>query len=122
MFLRQSKFFAHVPSGIPAAGRGAPLRIHESHVNLAAPYPNRRTNDMRRPVSACLAGLAALALAKPAAAQMTLMAYAGIFRDNNTAVVVAPFGGQVQWAEGGTGAQMLGAGQHAAAPRAGAAA
>jgi putative spermidine/putrescine transport system substrate-binding protein len=64
---------------------------------------------MRRLVSACLASLAALALARPAAAQMTLMAYAGIFRDNYTSVVVAPFGGQVQYAEGGTSAQMLGA-------------
>jgi putative spermidine/putrescine transport system substrate-binding protein len=50
----------------------------------------------------------ALSLAAPAAhAQMTLMAYAGIFRDNYTATVVAPFG-QVQYAEGGTSAQMLG--------------
>jgi putative spermidine/putrescine transport system substrate-binding protein len=50
----------------------------------------------------------ALSLAAPAAqAQMTLMAYAGIFRDNYTATVLAPFG-QVQYAEGGTSAQMLG--------------
>jgi hypothetical protein len=90
------EIFCACASVMPAAGRSAPLQIHGSHVNLAVPYPNQRTNDMRRPVSACLAGLAALALARPAAAQMTLMAYAGIFRDNYTAVVVAPFGGQVQ--------------------------
>lgn len=53
---------------------------------------------------------AALAVAAPAAAQaqMTLLSYAGIFRDNYTQTVVAPFG-QVQYAEGGTSAQMLGA-------------
>lgn len=53
---------------------------------------------------------AALAIAAPAAAQaqMSLMAYAGIFRDNYTQVVVAPFGQNVQYVEGGTSAQMLG--------------
>jgi putative spermidine/putrescine transport system substrate-binding protein len=53
---------------------------------------------------------AALALAAPAAAQaqMSLMAYAGIFRDNYTQVVVQPFGQNVQYVEGGTSAQMLG--------------
>jgi putative spermidine/putrescine transport system substrate-binding protein len=65
-----------------------------------------------------LAALAALALAAtPAAAQqlggrMTLQAYAGIFRDNYTQVVVNPFtvarGTQVQYFDGGTSAQMLG--------------
>ncbi|ONG44631.1 ABC transporter substrate-binding protein [Pseudoroseomonas deserti] len=60
-----------------------------------------------------MAGLAASAL--PAAAQqsgaMTLMSYAGIFRENYTDVVVRPFqagGAPVQYAEGGTSAQMLG--------------
>jgi putative spermidine/putrescine transport system substrate-binding protein len=60
-----------------------------------------------------MAGLAAAAL--PAAAQqdgsMTLMAYAGIFRENYTDVVVRPFqggGAAVQYFEGGTSAQMLG--------------
>ena len=53
--------------------------------------------------------LAALAVSTPlsAKAQMALMAYAGIFRDNYTATVVAPFG-NVQYVEGGTSAQMLG--------------
>jgi len=54
----------------------------------------------------CLAALLAPSLAR-AQAPMTLMAYAGIFRDNYTAVVAGPFGG-VQYAEGGTSAQMLG--------------
>ncbi len=54
----------------------------------------------------CLAALLAPSLAH-AQAPMTLMAYAGIFRDNYTAIVVNPFGG-VQYAEGGTSAQMLG--------------
>jgi putative spermidine/putrescine transport system substrate-binding protein len=43
---------------------------------------------------------------------MTLQAYAGIFRDNYTQVVVNPFtaarGTQVQYHDGGTSAQMLG--------------
>jgi putative spermidine/putrescine transport system substrate-binding protein len=69
---------------------------------------------MRR---ALLAALAAVMLSGPAAAQplggrMTLQAYAGIFRDNYTAVVVNPFtaarGTQVQYHDGGTSAQMLG--------------
>jgi putative spermidine/putrescine transport system substrate-binding protein len=52
---------------------------------------------------------AAIVVAAPVAAQaqMTLLSYAGIFRDNYTQTVVAPFG-QVQYAEGGTSAQMLG--------------
>ncbi|WP_419897466.1 extracellular solute-binding protein [Roseomonas sp. USHLN139] len=60
-----------------------------------------------------MAGLVATAL--PAAAQsggpMTLMAYAGIFREKYTDVVVKPFQGgdaPVQYVEGGTSAQMLG--------------
>lgn len=69
---------------------------------------------MRR---ALLAALAGLTLAGPAAAQqlggrMTLQAYAGIFRDNYTEVVVNPFaaarGVAVQYHDGGTSAQMLG--------------
>lgn len=54
-------------------------------------------------------GLAALCMPMLAHAQssMTLMAYAGIFRANYSDVVVAPFG-DVQYAEGGTSAQMLG--------------
>jgi putative spermidine/putrescine transport system substrate-binding protein len=69
---------------------------------------------MRR---ALLAAVAAAAMAMPAAAQpvggrMTLQAYAGIFRDNYTQVVVNPFaaasGTQVQYHDGGTSAQMLG--------------
>lgn len=56
---------------------------------------------------AALAAVMALSMPLAAHAQMTLMAYAGIFRDNYTATVVAPFG-QVQYAEGGTSAQMLG--------------
>ncbi len=63
---------------------------------------------------------AALLAAGPALAQgsgaaggrMTLQAYAGIFKDNYTQTVVAPFttrtGTQVQYFEGGTSAQMLG--------------
>jgi len=53
---------------------------------------------------------AALAVAVPVAAQaqMALMAYAGIFRDNYTATVVAPFSPNVQYVDGGTSAQMLG--------------
>ncbi|MEO3475127.1 extracellular solute-binding protein [Roseomonas sp. CAU 1739] len=54
----------------------------------------------------CFAALLAPAIAH-AQSPMTLMAYAGIFRDNYTAVVVNPFGG-AQYAEGGTSAQMLG--------------
>lgn len=54
----------------------------------------------------CFAALLAPAMAQ-AQSPMTLMAYAGIFRDNYTAVVVNPFGG-AQYAEGGTSAQMLG--------------
>ncbi len=69
---------------------------------------------MRR---ALIAAIASMALALPAAAQqvggrMTLQAYAGIFRDNYTQVVVNPFtsarGTQVQYHDGGTSAQMLG--------------
>ncbi len=53
--------------------------------------------------------LVAVGLSAPLAAQaqMTLMAYAGIFRDNYTATVVDPFG-PVQYVEGGSSAQMLG--------------
>lgn len=54
----------------------------------------------------CFAALLAPAMAH-AQSPITLMAYAGIFRDNYTAVVVNPFGG-AQYAEGGTSAQMLG--------------
>lgn len=72
---------------------------------------------MRR--SALLAAFTVLgfAAATPAPAQqlggrMTLQAYAGIFRDNYTQVVVNPFtaarGTQVQYHDGGTSAQMLG--------------
>lgn len=55
------------------------------------------------------AALAALLGAAPAIAQspMTLMAYAGIFRDNYSAVVAEPFG-NVRYVDGGTSAQMLG--------------
>ncbi len=59
-----------------------------------------------RPFLALLAALGAL-VPVAAKAQMTLLAYAGIFRDNYTATVVAPFG-NVQYVEGGTSAQMLG--------------
>lgn len=66
-----------------------------------------------------LAAAALALLAGPALAQapqqggrMTLQAYAGIFRDNYSQVVVQPFasasGTQVQYFEGGTSAQMLG--------------
>lgn len=65
-----------------------------------------------------LAACATLALAVPdiAAAQdggrITLQAYAGIFRDNYTQTVVAPFtaarGTAVQYHDGGTSAAMLG--------------
>lgn len=70
---------------------------------------------MRR--SAFLAAFTALGIAASAPAfaqggQMTLQAYAGIFRDNYTEVVVNPFtartGTQVQYFDGGTSAQMLG--------------
>jgi putative spermidine/putrescine transport system substrate-binding protein len=56
-----------------------------------------------------LIALAALLLSTTAMAQapVALMAYAGIFRDNYSAVVVAPFGPS-QYVEGGTSAQMLG--------------
>ncbi|WP_439598465.1 ABC transporter substrate-binding protein [Falsiroseomonas sp.] len=64
-----------------------------------------------------LAAIATLGLAVPAFAQdggrITLQAYAGIFRDNYTQTVVAPFtaarGTAVQYFDGGTSAQMLGA-------------
>ncbi|MGG5818061.1 extracellular solute-binding protein [Falsiroseomonas sp. HW251] len=56
---------------------------------------------------ALLAALAAAPVMAQAQSPMTLLAYAGIFRDNYTATVVAPFGG-VQYVEGGTSAQMLG--------------
>jgi putative spermidine/putrescine transport system substrate-binding protein len=64
---------------------------------------------MLRHAALAAACTACLAIAVPAKAQqtMTLMAYAGIFRDNYTATVVQPFG-SVQYAEGGTSAQMLG--------------
>jgi putative spermidine/putrescine transport system substrate-binding protein len=70
---------------------------------------------MRR--SAFLAAFTALGIAAAAPAfaqggQLTLQAYAGIFRDNYTEVVVNPFtarsGTQVQYFDGGTSAQMLG--------------
>lgn len=61
---------------------------------------------MLKRLAICLALLFAPAFAQ-AQDQITLMAYAGVFRDNYTATVVAPFG-QVQYAEGGTSAQMLG--------------
>lgn len=56
-----------------------------------------------------LAALLLSAAIMPAGAQapVTVMAYAGIFRDNYTAVVLNPFG-PTQYAEGGTSAQMLG--------------
>ncbi|WP_431284512.1 extracellular solute-binding protein [Humitalea sp. 24SJ18S-53] len=64
-----------------------------------------------RPLLTCLA---ALAIATPAIAQgpatpapVTLLAYSGIFRDNYSEVVTAPFG-PVQYAEAVTSAQMLG--------------
>jgi putative spermidine/putrescine transport system substrate-binding protein len=59
-------------------------------------------------------GIAALAaVAAPASAQnsMTLMSYAGIFRENYTDTVVKPFaakGAEVQFFEGGSSSQMLG--------------
>jgi putative spermidine/putrescine transport system substrate-binding protein len=64
---------------------------------------------MLRHAALAIACSAALALGSAAQAQpsMTLMAYAGIFRDNYTDTVVRPFG-PVQYAEGGTSAQMLG--------------
>ena len=79
--------------------------------------PDRRGSeglDMRT-LAAVFAALITAASA-PAAAQsggrMTLLSYAGIFRDNYTQVVVNPFaqaqGVQVQYADGGTSAQMLG--------------
>ncbi|MGK7864433.1 ABC transporter substrate-binding protein [Falsiroseomonas sp. E2-1-a4] len=63
-----------------------------------------------------LATVAAFGLAAPALAQgggqITLQAYAGIFRDNYTQTVVAPFtaarGTAVQYHDGGTSAAMLG--------------
>ncbi|MDW8442880.1 MAG: extracellular solute-binding protein [Acetobacteraceae bacterium] len=57
---------------------------------------------------ALLAAVLSLGLAGQAQAQMTLMAYSGIFRDNYVATVVAPFGRDVQYVDGGTSAQMLG--------------
>lgn len=62
------------------------------------------------------AAIASLGLAAPALAQdgarITLQAYSGIFRDNYTQTVVAPFtaasGTAVQYHDGGTSAQMLG--------------
>ena len=64
---------------------------------------------MFRHAAIAAACAAALAIGSAAQAQptMTLMAHAGIFRDNDTATVVKPFG-PVQYAEGGTSAQMLG--------------
>ncbi|WP_372618548.1 ABC transporter substrate-binding protein [Falsiroseomonas sp.] len=76
---------------------------------------------MRRALLSAVAVLgAAIGLTPPAAAQapaaqggqLTLQAYAGIFRDNYTEVVVNPFttrtGTEVQYFDGGTSAQMLG--------------
>lgn len=67
---------------------------------------------------AFIAGAAAATLARPALAQglsgqITVMAYAGIFQDNYTRTVVEPFrrkhpGLTVNYAAGGTSAQMLG--------------
>ena len=68
--------------------------------------PTGMVGPMMLRFTLCLAALLAPA-AVQAQAPMTLMAYAGIFRDNYTAVVVNPFG-PVQYAEGGTSAQMLG--------------
>ena len=64
-------------------------------------------------IAAMLAAGPALAQGTPAAGgRLTLQAYAGIFRDNYTQVVVQPFtrvrGTEVQYFEGGTSAQMLG--------------
>lgn len=73
-----------------------------------------------RNIATGIASLAAamLVAAGPALAQgapggrMTLQAYAGIFKDNYSQTVVAPFTGSsgtaVQYFEGGTSAQMLG--------------
>jgi putative spermidine/putrescine transport system substrate-binding protein len=61
---------------------------------------------MRR-IAALVAALVASAPVAGQAQQMTLLAYAGIFKDNYTQTVVAPFG-NVQYVEGGTSAQMLG--------------
>jgi putative spermidine/putrescine transport system substrate-binding protein len=61
---------------------------------------------MRR-IAAMIAALVAAAPAAVQAQPMTLLAYAGIFKDNYTQTVVAPFG-PVQYVEGGTSAQMLG--------------
>jgi putative spermidine/putrescine transport system substrate-binding protein len=60
-----------------------------------------------------IAGLSITVLPMAAQGQdMTLMAYAGIFRENYTDVVVRPFqtarGGTVQFFEGGSSSQMLG--------------
>lgn len=69
---------------------------------------------MRRTLLATIASLALAApnLAAAQGGQMTLQAYAGIFRDNYTQTVVAPFttaaGTAVQYHDGGTSAQMLG--------------
>lgn len=73
---------------------------------------------MRRSLTAAIVtlGLLAGSAAAQAPAQpggrMTLQAYAGIFRDNYTEVVVNPFtaarGTEVQYFDGGTSAQMLG--------------
>ncbi|WP_376089306.1 extracellular solute-binding protein [Roseomonas sp. CCTCC AB2023176] len=65
---------------------------------------------MRTLLLAFLSVLAAGA-ARAQQAPVTLLSYAGIFRDNYTDVVLRPFsatGGPVQYAEGGTSAQMLG--------------
>jgi putative spermidine/putrescine transport system substrate-binding protein len=55
-----------------------------------------------------LAVLLSFSLPAAAQTQMTLMAYAGIFRDIYSQVVVQPFGRDVQYVDGGTSAQMLG--------------
>ncbi|HEV7265415.1 MAG TPA: ABC transporter substrate-binding protein [Falsiroseomonas sp.] len=76
---------------------------------------------MRRALLSAVAAFgAAIGFSLPAFAQapaaqggqLTLQAYAGIFRDNYTQVVVQPFtartGTEVQYFDGGTSAQMLG--------------
>lgn len=72
------------------------------------PRARKQKGGVRMRRIAVLAAALSVAIASTATAQMTLLSHSGIFRDNSVATVVAPFGRDVQYVDGGTSARMLG--------------